>query len=85
MSWWRGGRSGKRIARPGYCLGDHVGYGVFPNQVIEFVRSRNIPPLIGNYDEGVEFDVDAATQAIRSSHVPDIVAKRLESDHLVAA
>ncbi len=36
-----------------YCLGDLVGYGTSPNEVVEFIRSREIPTLIGNYDQGV--------------------------------
>lgn len=36
-----------------YCLGDLVGYGVFPNQVIDLIRDRNIPTIMGNYDQGV--------------------------------
>jgi predicted phosphodiesterase len=35
------------------CLGDLVGYGTSPNEVVEFVRSREIPTIAGNYDEGV--------------------------------
>ena len=38
---------------PLYCLGDLVGYGTFPNEVIEIIRKRNIPTLMGNYDLGV--------------------------------
>ena len=41
-----------------YCLGDLVGYGAFPNEVIEAVRGRGIPTIIGNYDDGVGFDRD---------------------------
>ncbi len=41
-----------------YCLGDLVGYGVFPNEVIDFIRGNEIPTLMGNYDEGVGFDLD---------------------------
>ncbi len=41
-----------------YCLGDLVGYGVFPNEVIEAIRGRNIPTIVGNYDEGVGQDSD---------------------------
>lgn len=41
-----------------YCLGDLVGYGAYPNEVIEFIRSRAIPTVMGNYDEGVGFDMD---------------------------
>lgn len=40
------------------CLGDLVGYGAYPNEVIERIRERNIPTVMGNYDEGVGFDLD---------------------------
>lgn len=40
------------------CLGDLVGYGAFPNEVIDFVRERRVPMLMGNYDDGVGFDRD---------------------------
>jgi predicted phosphodiesterase len=36
-----------------YCLGDLVGYGTFPDEVIAQIRSRGIPTLMGNYDLGV--------------------------------
>lgn len=41
-----------------YCLGDLVGYGVWPNEVITAVRQRNIPTIMGNYDQGVGHDSD---------------------------
>jgi putative phosphoesterase len=41
-----------------YCLGDLVGYGAFPNEVIEFIHDRDISTVMGNYDEGVGFDRD---------------------------
>jgi len=41
-----------------YCLGDLVGYGAFPNEVIERIRDRAIPTIMGNYDDGVGFDKD---------------------------
>ena len=40
------------------CLGDLVGYGAYPNEVIDFVRGRNVPVLMGNYDDGVGYDRD---------------------------
>jgi putative phosphoesterase len=40
------------------CLGDLVGYGAHPNEVIDTIRARSIPTAIGNYDEGVGFDLD---------------------------
>jgi predicted phosphodiesterase len=39
-----------------YCLGDLVGYAPWPNEVVEAIRSRRIPTLAGNYDEGVGND-----------------------------
>jgi putative phosphoesterase len=41
-----------------YCLGDLVGYGAFPNETIGLIRSRGIPTIMGNYDDGVGFDRD---------------------------
>lgn len=40
------------------CLGDLVGYGPYPNEVIELIKSQNIPTVMGNYDDGVGFDRD---------------------------
>lgn len=40
------------------CLGDLVGYGAFPNEVIDFLQARAVPVLMGNYDDGVGFDRD---------------------------
>lgn len=36
-----------------YCLGDLVGYNIWPNEVINEIRRRNIPTLAGNYDFGI--------------------------------
>lgn len=36
-----------------YCLGDLVGYNVWPNEVINLIRSRGIPTIMGNYDQGI--------------------------------
>ena len=41
-----------------FCLGDLVGYGAYPNEVIELIRARDIPTIMGNYDDGVGFDRD---------------------------
>lgn len=38
------------------CLGDLVGYGAFPNETIELVRHRDIPVIMGNYDDGIGFE-----------------------------
>ena len=39
-----------------FCLGDLVGYGVQPDEVVRFMREEDIPTLMGNYDEGVGHD-----------------------------
>lgn len=36
-----------------YCLGDLVGYNVWPNEVTDIIRRRGIPVIAGNYDEGI--------------------------------
>lgn len=36
-----------------YCLGDLVGYNIWPNEVINEIRKRGIPTIAGNYDFGV--------------------------------
>ena len=41
-----------------FCLGDLVGYGAFPNEVIELIGERGIPTVMGNYDDGVGYDKD---------------------------
>lgn len=41
-----------------YCLGDLVGYGTSPNEVISAIRKRGIPTIMGNYDQGVGIDSD---------------------------
>ena len=35
------------------CLGDNVGYGPEPEQVIRQVRNRNIPCVMGNHEQAV--------------------------------
>jgi putative phosphoesterase len=36
-----------------YCLGDLVGYNVWPNEVVNEIRRRGIATIKGNYDEGI--------------------------------
>lgn len=35
------------------CLGDLVGYGVFPGEVINEIKGRGIPTVTGNYDDAI--------------------------------
>jgi len=50
-----------------YCLGDLVGYGACPNETIDLVREREIPTIMGNYDDGVGFDRDDCGCAYRDA------------------
>jgi putative phosphoesterase len=36
-----------------YCLGDLVGYNVWPNEVVNEIRKRRIPTIMGNHDEAL--------------------------------
>jgi predicted phosphodiesterase len=47
------GDIGQRKPDAIYCLGDLVGYAPWPNEVVEVIRSKNIPTIAGNYDYGV--------------------------------
>ena len=48
-----------------FCLGDLVGYGASPNEVIERIRTEGMPTIMGNYDDGVGFDRDECGCAYR--------------------
>jgi putative phosphoesterase len=41
-----------------YCLGDLVGYNIWPNEVINEIRKRGIPTIAGNYDQGIGLHSD---------------------------
>lgn len=47
----------QRGIRQKYCLGDLVDFAPWGNEVIEKIRSLNIPCLMGNHDERIGFDV----------------------------
>src|SRR5476651_794229 len=36
-----------------FCLGDLVGYNIWPNEVINEIRKRGIATIAGNYDFGI--------------------------------
>ena len=36
-----------------YCLGDLVGYNIWPNEVVNEIRNRKIFTIAGNYDFGI--------------------------------
>jgi len=67
-----------------YCLGDLVGYNIWPNEVINEIRKRGIPTIAGNYDFGIgrtsddcgcayKTDDDKANGAVSISFTNEIV------------
>ena len=48
------------------CLGDLVGYGPFPNEVVALIRERGIPTIMGNYDQGIAFSTGDCGCAYRT-------------------
>jgi putative phosphoesterase len=58
-----------------YCLGDLVGYATFPNEVIELIRTRNIPCIMGNYDQGVGNNSDDCGCAYKDA-ISEALGKR---------
>ncbi len=59
-----------------FCLGDLVGYAPWPNEVVESIRSRRIPTIAGNYDEGVGLSSDDCGCAYKT---PEDEARGVES------
>lgn len=51
-----------------YCLGDLVGYNIWPNEVVNMIRKRNIPTLAGNYDFGIGRSSDDCGCAYKTDH-----------------
>ncbi|MEY4703520.1 MAG: hypothetical protein RIR96_1417 [Bacteroidota bacterium] len=41
-----------------YCLGDLVGYNIWPNEVVHEIQKRGIPTIAGNYDQGIGLHID---------------------------
>ena len=55
-----------------YCLGDLVGYNIWPNEVINEIRKRGIPTIAGNYDYGVGRNSDDCGCAYKSDSEKDM-------------
>jgi len=58
----------KQKADAVYCLGDLVGYNIWPNEVINEIRKRGIPTLAGNYDFGIGRTSDDCGCAYKEEH-----------------
>jgi predicted phosphodiesterase len=51
-----------------YCLGDLVGYNIWPNEVINLIWKRGIATIAGNYDQGVGIAGDDCGCAYKTDH-----------------
>jgi putative phosphoesterase len=69
-----------------YCLGDLVGYNVWPNEVINEIRKRGIPTIAGNYDEGIGLMSDECGCAYKTDPEKDMGKISISyTNHLVQA
>lgn len=55
-----------------YCLGDLVGYNVWPNEAINMIRRRGIPTIAGNYDQGIGLASDDCGCAYKTDTEKDM-------------
>jgi putative phosphoesterase len=55
-----------------YCLGDLVGYNIWPNEVINEIRKRGIPTIAGNYDQGMGLMSDDCGCAYKTEPEKDL-------------
>lgn len=55
-----------------YCLGDLVGYNIWPNEVINGIRKRGIPTIAGNYDQGIGLMSDECGCAYKTDTEKDM-------------
>ncbi len=54
-----------------YCLGDLVGYNIWPNEVVNEIRKRKIPTIAGNYDFGIGRMSNECGCAYKTDHEKD--------------
>lgn len=69
----------QRGIRQKFCLGDLVDFAPWGNEVIEKIRSLNIPCLMGNHDERIAFDVPVIPLSKHSEE--ETAARFLAIDH----
>ena len=65
------------------CMGDLVGYGPQPNEVIDLVRQRDIPCVLGNHDGGVTGAVDLRMFTEPNNSILRWTQKNIRPDNLI--
>ena len=68
-----------------YCLGDLVGYNVWPNQVIGLIRSHGIATIAGNHDLKVEkiFPIQDECSTVKNSDYAYKLVGNKEREYLL--
>jgi predicted phosphodiesterase len=67
-----------------YCLGDLVGYNIWPNEVVNEIRKRGIPTIAGNYDQGIGLMIDECGCAYKTDPEKDMGKVSISyTNHLV--
>ncbi|PAB60733.1 metallophosphoesterase family protein [Anaeromicrobium sediminis] len=60
-----------------FCMGDLVGYGPFPNEVINKIKEEKIPTIQGNYDQSVGEELMACGCDYKDQKVMEMGVKSL--------
>lgn len=58
-----------------YCLGDLVGYNVWPNDVINEIRKRRIPTIAGNHDAKARMLTESNLQTSGKNYAYSIIGE----------
>jgi predicted phosphodiesterase len=66
-----------------FCLGDLVDFAPWPNEVIEAIRHRRIPTLMGNHDERIAFHHKIVPLETHSAEERIVRALAIEHTHNV--
>jgi len=69
-----------------YCLGDLVDFAPWGNEVIERIRKRGIPTLLGNHDERIAFDEPVVALPHHDAHesANRVLAIQYSKEHITA-
>lgn len=59
-----------------YCLGDLVDFAPWNNEIIDAIRDRKIPTIMGNHDERIAFDIPVVSL---KKHTHEESAARIEA------
>ena len=70
-----------------YCMGDLIGYNIWPNEIIAEVRKRGIATLAGNHDlktKGYAYELVSAENRTYLNNLPALIKLeyQLNNDHL---